>query len=130
LLELIIEEGEDSARRKIINTPVQATASDIILIILRTALKEISKRKLKTRWLFGIYDAAMFDIYPGEEKELAECLQLGFLSVVKSPLGKLPLYKKLPFVGDLIIGETWAHCEKTNEAFAPDRKFEMSTHAA
>lgn len=129
LLELILEEGENSARRKIINTPIQATASDIILIIMRTMLKEITKRKLKTRWLFGIYDAGLFDIYPGEEEQLSECIQLGFTSVKKSPIGKLPLYKILPFVGDLIIGETWAACEKTNEGYNPIRKFEMSTHA-
>jgi len=128
LMELIIEEGEDSARRKLINTPVQATASDVILIIMRTALKEIVKRKLKTRWLFGIYDAAIFDIYPGEEDALAECLQKGFISVKKSPLGKLSLYEKLPFVGDLIIGDTWAACEKTNEGFFPLQTYGLSTH--
>lgn len=129
LLELIIEEGEDSASRKIINTPVQATASDIILIILRTALREITARGLKSRWLFGIYDAAIFDIYPGEEDELAECLQIGFTSVGESPLGILPLYRELPFTGDLIIGDTWASCEKTNEAYEPRTIYELSTHA-
>lgn len=54
------------AWRQTINTKIQSTASDLVLVAIMETLDEIERRQMQSK-LFGfIHDAAITDVYPGE----------------------------------------------------------------
>lgn len=115
-LDAIIEmEGEHSAERKGINTPIQGTASDIMLVIMNHVFREVSWRKLYSHPIFGVHDSSLHDVHPDETELMARIVNEGFQSLNDTPLKKLPLWNTLPITGELILGKTWAAVESTNE---------------
>ena len=57
---------DSHAWRQTINTKIQSTASDLVLVAIMEILDEIERRKMQSL-LFGfIHDAAITDVYPGE----------------------------------------------------------------
>jgi DNA polymerase I-like protein with 3'-5' exonuclease and polymerase domains len=127
-LRTIIEtEGEHSAERKAINSPIQGTASDIMLVILRTVFSEIESRGLSSTPIFGVHDSSIHDIAPGEITQMAEIVNLGFKSLNQTPLSNLSLWNYLPITGEFIVGKTWASVESTNEEnYDPEYKYPCS----
>lgn len=117
LSSLIESEGIWSAQRKAVNTPIQGPASDLNLIVVDYVVKDIRRQRLQTRPLITIHDSSMWEIYPGEELKLAHAVQRGFEHIMNSPIGELPQAKQVPFVGELVVGNSWAAIESTNEGY-------------
>lgn len=114
---LILQRGESDAERKAINTPIQGTASDVALIIMLNTARRLRELKMKSRVIFGVHDSVLLDIHPEELDRVPQVVQDAFLQIGHSPLADLELFPKLPLVGELVIGKTWAHVESTNENY-------------
>lgn len=123
------QEGAGGAYRKLVNTPVQSVASDLILIIMHVVKEELVKRKMKSFPLFTVHDSLAIEIANGESDEIPELLELGFKTLNKTPITKFRLFKYLPIVGDMALGSSWAACESTNEKYDPRVCYSFSTHA-
>lgn len=124
---LIRNEGFRSASRKATNTPVQSVASDCDLVLLYTVTEMCIGMGLKSRPILGVHDSIIFDIYPGEERQLAECMLEAFQSLNETPLSELKLWGKLPLAGEFVVADSWAECESTNEAFNPQRVYPLNS---
>lgn len=107
-------EGPNGVFRKAINTPVQSLASDIMLSIIRQSYHNILEAKLTSRPLFPVHDSMILEVYPGELEAVVHAIQQAFMSLKDSPLSKFKLYDQIPFVGEIVVGETWASVESTN----------------
>lgn len=127
LTGLIREEGDFSAQRKAVNTPIQATASDITLLILRYVSGALRQQGLRSRPIITVHDSELIDVYPREEEAVGAIVQEGFRQLWNSPLGSNPLFHTLPLVGELVIAESWAAVESTNEGYNPKWKFDCSS---
>jgi len=127
LTGLIRNEGFKSASRKATNTPVQSIASDCDLVLLYFITMACIEMNLKSRPILGVHDSILFDVYPGEERQLAELMLEAFQALNDTPLNTLSLWGKLPLAGELVIGESWAHCEGTNEGFDPERVYPLNS---
>ncbi len=126
--DLIRVEGNRGASRKIVNTPIQQLASDILLKLLDITFSLLEERKLKTLPIITIHDAIMFDIYPDEVADLSGIMEQAFQILYEdSVLSSLHFWTDLPVVGELVIGQNWAACENTNENYNPKREEEFST---
>lgn len=118
-LKLIGEiEGDASVERKAKNTPIQGTASDIMLIIINSVFKAIEDQRLLSKPMFGVHDSSLYDVHPQEVREMTELVQNGFRALNDTPLKDFPLWGTLPIVGEFILAKTWAHAESTNENYA------------
>jgi uracil-DNA glycosylase family 4 len=130
LSNLIADEGESSAQRKGINTPIQGTASDVNLIIMNHILARVMKLNLQSSPVFGVHDSSVHDIHPDEVRVYSEIVQDAFHSLSRTPLAKLRLWKTLPLTGELLLGPTWASVESTCEGFYnPISRLECSSLA-
>lgn len=127
LTALIRAEGFNSANRKATNTPVQSIASDCDLVLLYFITVACIEMGLKTRPVLGVHDSLIFDVYPGEERKLAELMLEAFQALGETPLNKLDLWGQLPLAGELVIGESWSACESTNEGFKPERVYPVDS---
>ena len=127
LTSIIAVAGENDAARKAINTPIQGSASEVTLWILAQTTILLRAERLITRPLFGIHDSILFDIYPGEEDQLAEMIAQAFISLKKTPLAEYRMFEVVPFSGNLTLGENWARVESTNEDYAPIMDYEMDS---
>lgn len=128
LKDLIDEEGERSAERKGINTPIQGTASDVMLVIINSVFRQIEKAKLQSGVIFGVHDSSAHDVHPKELDPYVAIVRQAFRELGDTPLGDFRLWKHLPLTGEFIIGDTWASVESTNEEFYnPIAKYECSS---
>jgi uracil-DNA glycosylase family 4 len=115
---LLEHEGENSVRRKALNTPVQGTASGILLWILwklDEALREA--RGSRTRPVLTIHDSIILDVAPGEEDLLVAAATQAFRSLRETPLAAYPFFAELPFTGEVKVGPSWAAVEETSEFY-------------
>lgn len=122
-------EGVGGAYRKIVNTPVQSLASDLILVVLHVVDEEIARRKLKTRPLFTVHDSLALEVGNGESEIIPEILDKGFKTIAKTPIKNFRLFERLPIIGDMALGDSWAACESTNEGYGPRVCYAFSTHS-
>jgi len=120
-LRLLTElEGEGSAERKGINSPIQGTASDVMLIILNSCFEQTEKLQTQSLPIFGVHDSSMHDIHPSEKMKYVGIVQNAFRALNDTPLNQFPLWGQLPIEGELILGRNWAQVESTNEEnYAP-----------
>jgi len=126
--DAMVFEGVASVERKSINSPVQGTASDVMLIIMVKLYELCVAHGLKSRPILGVHDSTIIDIYPGEWEQVAGLVGESFREVNNSPLSDLELWSSLPIEGELSIGETWASVESSSEFFAPFKMFKVSSH--
>lgn len=107
-------EGPNGVFRKAINTPVQSLASDIMLSIIRQSYYNLLEGGLTSRPLFPVHDSMILEVYPGELDAVVHAIQQAFTSLSDSPLSRFDLFDRIPFVGEIVVGETWASVESTN----------------
>ena len=124
---LLYSAGDRDAGRKAINTPIQGTASEILLWLVAMTWGSLKKSPLHTRPLFGIHDSMMLDIYPGEVDRLVQSISLAFISLQDTPLKDFKMFWKIPFTGELVVGKTWAAIESTNENYNPMMIYHFSS---
>ena len=128
LATLLAVEGTHRVERVSVNTPVQGLASDLNLIVLHHVTGYVRKKKLKSRPFMAVHDSSLLELWNTELRLVAEGVQQGFEKILDSPLGDMPLAKKVPFTGELIIGKSWAHVESTAEDYYdPDIIFPMNS---
>lgn len=122
LHDLVELGGPNNGYRKAANTPIQGTASECMGYILAVTWDRCEDRGLNSRPICLVHDSMEADIYPGEEHQFAEIVQEAFYQLGQvSPLQNYDLFNNpLPLVGELIIGNSWAEVESTNEFYAPD----------
>lgn len=129
LKTLLLMEGPKSVKRKAVNTPIQGTASDIMLKILVYVSDELERRGFRSAPLFGVHDSTLLEIVDPELADVVKVVQEGFESLWDTPLTQFALWKDLPIVGELVVGGSWAEVESTNEEhYNPQSKFPCSSH--
>lgn len=119
-------EGTTGAYRKAINTNPQSLASDIMLSIVRNIFFNLQEADLRSRPLFLVHDSCLLEVYPGEEQAVGAAVQQSFAEL-RTPLDAYKMAHLLPMSGELLMGETWAHVESTNEAYDVLHKFQCQT---
>lgn len=126
---LIQTEGEHSAQRKAVNTPIQSTASDVALCIMDYCIHQLREHEMKSRVLFGVHDSVVLEIHPGELNRVSTIVQEAFIALSATPLSSYDLWGYLPLVGELVVGDTWAAVESTSEFYDPTSlKIPCSSH--
>lgn len=121
-------EGIAGVYRKMVNTPIQSVASDIMTTVFGAVWSHLEFREAKSRVLFGVHDSLLLDVARGEEELVAGAVQAGFLELRETPLGRVRVFEKLPITGELILGKSWAAVEDTNENYHPEMIFAVSSH--
>ncbi len=86
------------AERMALNAPIQGSAADIIKVAMLKVVQGIKSEGLKSRLLLQVHDELIFEIFPGEEKQL-ETL------VCKEMEGAVEL--SLPLAVNVGIGASW-----------------------
>ena len=86
------------AERMALNAPIQGSAADIIKVAMLKVVQGIKSDGLKSRLLLQVHDELIFEIFPGEEKQL-ETL------VCKEMEGAVEL--SLPLAVNVGIGASW-----------------------
>ena len=126
IANLIKAEGDRGAARKIVNTPIQQLASDILLAIAEVILNGLLR--LASVPCITIHDAILVDIHPHEVKKVIKLFRLAFKRLAVDPLfTELPLWGELPVQGELVIADSWAKCESTHADYSPRKVVELST---
>lgn len=128
LESVLASEGERGARRKCANTHIQSLASDINLMIARLVSRQLRDRGLKSLFMFLVHDSILLDVHPDEIEAVAEVVREAYKEFASdSPLESLELWGRLPIIGELIIGPSWAAVEGTNESYGPLVTFPCSS---
>lgn len=119
LRDLSFYEGFWSVDRKAVNTPIQSGASDTTLEIFASIGELCVSRGLKSRPIIGVHDSILLDIHPEEVEEVGDLVQDAFTKILTGPLSAYELTQVVPIIGELIIAESWAAAESTNENYNP-----------
>lgn len=88
----------EAAKRAAINMPVQGTAADIIKIAMIRIHEEIKKEEMRSRLILQVHDELVFEVAPGEEKDLRRHVA----AVMESAAGL-----KVPLKADINTGDSW-----------------------
>jgi len=101
------EDGEDglAKQRKAINTPVQATASDLCLI----SLAEIDRLLdgLDSYIIGFVHDSVLLE---ASERHLAQVVEVVRRCMENPDLSEFGLTLPVPLVADIKVGKTWGDC--------------------
>ncbi|NDE71330.1 MAG: hypothetical protein EB054_01200 [Actinobacteria bacterium] len=86
------------AERMALNAPIQGSAADIIKVAMLHLSHSLVREKLRSRLLLQVHDELIFEVAPGEEKELE--------AIVRADMGgAYPL--KAPLDVNIGFGRTW-----------------------
>jgi uracil-DNA glycosylase family 4 len=128
LESVLLSEGESGVRRKCANSHIQSLASDINLMIAAEIVERFRVGRLESKFLFLVHDSILLDIHPDEVTRVAAIVQASYRAFWQgTPLEELPLISRLPIIGELIIGPSWASVESTNESYGPSRTWPCSS---
>jgi DNA polymerase-1 len=61
-----------NARNVAVNTPIQGTAADLIKLAMLAVDRELDAAKLRSRMILQVHDELVFDVPPGESKQVHE----------------------------------------------------------
>jgi DNA polymerase-1 len=87
-----------NARNVAVNTPIQGTAADLIKLAMLAVDREVDAAKLESRMVLQVHDELVFDVAPGESKQVHEiarrCMETALdLSVpLKVDIGEGPTW--------------------------------------
>jgi DNA polymerase-1 len=86
------------AERMALNAPIQGSAADIIKVAMLKVAQGIKSDGLKSRLLLQVHDELIFEIYPGEEKQLETLVCKRMEDAVEL---------SLPLAVNVGVGESW-----------------------
>lgn len=102
------------AERQAINSPVQSFASDLTLLAMVQADKEIRRRRLRANILGTVHDAMNLEVWRPDLPEVAEIVKR---SMEDPPLAsKFGCYFDVPLLADLKVGSHWGDAEEMSLA--------------
>lgn len=128
LMDKYLARGDVSrVRRLAVNTPVQSLASDCMLVVTRYLDSRLRENKHRSRILFGVHDSLLTEVYPGEQRVVAQYTQEAFQDLWRTPLASREMFSVLPLIGTFILGKSWAGVESTNGGYAPLESWECSS---
>jgi DNA polymerase-1 len=89
------------AERNAINTPIQGTAADMIKIAMARTQGRMQELGMKSQMLLQVHDELVFELAPGEEKELRALLQ----EIMPNAIPEIA--KVVPIEIEIGIGKNW-----------------------
>lgn len=105
---LVLTEGEDEEglHRKAINTPVQATGSDLALMAMGVIDQHLAADSLLDRAVqFGfIHDAVLAEVRDDLVPHVAELIRW---AMENPPLEQFGITLPVPLIADVAVGQTW-----------------------
>lgn len=90
---------KNAAKREAMNMPIQWTSADIIKFAMIKVQDYIQSNNLKSLLIMQVHDELVLDIYPGEEKTIAENLKKIMEDILSD--------KEIILKSDVIIWNTW-----------------------
>jgi len=77
--------------REAVNTPIQGTASDLLIIALNRIWEAVDKYRFKSHPILETHDSIDFCIWPPEKNQLIECVSEIMVNPPVDFMGKVPL---------------------------------------
>lgn len=99
----VTREQEQHAVRQAMNTPIQSSASDIVLAAINSATIKMREQGLRSKIVLFHHDAVYWDVYPGE---LFKLFPLAQHVLVAEPMACYP-WLRVPLKIGLEFGTTW-----------------------
>ena len=88
----------EMAERAALNAPIQGSAADIVKMAMLDVQNRLDHSDLSSRMLVQIHDELLFEIAPGEEKQLRQLVHDGMEGVMKL---------RVPLEVAIGVGKTW-----------------------
>ena len=88
----------EMAERAALNAPIQGTAADIVKCAMLRVQKALESSQLKSRMLVQIHDELLFDMAPGEEKQLRQLIHVEMEGAMQL---------RVPLEVAIGVGPTW-----------------------
>ena len=88
----------EMAERAALNAPIQGSAADIVKMAMLDVQNRLDHSGLSSRMLVQIHDELLFEIAPGEEKQLRQLVHDGMEGVMKL---------RVPLEVAIGVGKTW-----------------------
>lgn len=88
----------EMAERAALNAPIQGSAADIVKMAMLDVQNRLDHSDLSSRMLVQIHDELLFEIAPGEEKQLRQLVHDGMEGVMKL---------RVPLEVAIGVGQTW-----------------------
>lgn len=100
------DEDEEGLLRKAVNTPVQATASDLSVMALWDIEQEFEGRRLQARVVGFIHDAGMFEVHLDDLEEASAIIK----QEMEHPraLLRIGIDIPVPLEVELKVGQSWS----------------------
>ena len=100
--------GGATSSTQIKNYPVQGFATADIVPLACIGIQELlEKHKTKSLLINTVHDSIVADIFPGEEKEVAFCLNSGCLGVIQRMKDMYGIDFNIPLDVELKVGSNW-----------------------
>ena len=100
--------GGSSFSTQIKNYPVQGFATaDIVPLACILIHELLEKNKTKSLLINTVHDSIVADVFPGEEKLVASCLNNGCLGVIKAMKDIYSINFNVPLDVELKVGSNW-----------------------
>ncbi|MDD5195071.1 MAG: DNA polymerase, partial [Candidatus Omnitrophica bacterium] len=90
------------AARQAVNTPIQGSCADIIKLAMVNIHRETSEKKMRARLIMQIHDELVFDVPPGEIKEVSEIVRR---------LMEESIALSVPIKVNLALGKNWGELQ-------------------
>jgi DNA polymerase I-like protein with 3'-5' exonuclease and polymerase domains len=103
--------GEDynGKVRKFVNTPVQATASDLTMAAFVLVYDEVEELALDVRYVGFVHDSIMLEVRDDHVEAVAEIVK----HAMENPmLDELHLSLPVPLRADVEVGDNWADAKE------------------
>ena len=94
--------------RKACNYPVQGTASDLILLILRAIVRELRRRKMKSRVIGEVHDSVILEV---TKRELSDVIQIVRHAFVHPDTSQFGFKLSVPLAVECSYGTNLAQLE-------------------
>jgi len=100
--------GGSSFSTQIKNYPVQGFATADIVPLACIGIQELlEEHKTKSLLINTVHDSIVADVYPGEEKVVASCLNNGCLGVIQQMIDIYGINFNVPLDVELKVGSNW-----------------------
>lgn len=104
--------GKWACGRAGVNSPIQSIASDWALWLTVRVWELFKEHNLKSLVIFGVHDAIMFDIYPGEKQAIVDLMRIAFSQLGVILRKQFKIASVLPLTAEMQTAANWADTKK------------------